>query len=71
MNLTKLRKLRVKEKVKIVETLWADIAANEASFRSPDWHEEELRKTERDFAAGNIEVLDWEDAKKELRRRLG
>jgi hypothetical protein len=29
-----------------------------------------LLKTEADFAAGQIEILDWEDAKKELRQRF-
>jgi hypothetical protein len=40
------------------------------AFESPAWHAEELRKTAADFAAGKVEVLDWEDAKKELRRRF-
>ncbi|HEY8995188.1 MAG TPA: addiction module protein [Lacunisphaera sp.] len=53
-----------------METLWGDIAADEASFESPAWHAEELRKTEADLAAGRIEILDWEDAKKELRKRF-
>jgi hypothetical protein len=30
----------------------------------------ELKKTEEDHAAGRIEALDWEDAKKELRKRF-
>ena len=70
MSITELRQLPASEKLKIIETLWGDIAADEGSFPSPAWHEEELRKTEADFAAGSIEVLDWEDAKKELRKRF-
>jgi hypothetical protein len=27
------------------------------------------RETEAEFAPGRIEILDWEDAKKELRKR--
>jgi hypothetical protein len=37
---------------------------------SPAWHEEALRKTEAEFEAGLAEVLDWEAAKKELRKRF-
>jgi putative addiction module component (TIGR02574 family) len=70
MNIAELRKLPPDEKLKIIETLWGDIAADEESFESPAWHAEELRKTEADLAAGRIEVLDWEDAKKELRKRF-
>ena len=46
-----------------------DIAADEKSFESPAWHADELRKTEADFAAGRIEVLNWDDGKKEFRSR--
>ena len=70
MSIADLRKLSSVEKLKIIEVLWADVAADEAAFESPAWHEEELRKTEADFAAGKVEVLDWEDAKRELRRRF-
>lgn len=69
MSIAELRKLPPAEKLKIVETLWADLAEEEATFPSPAWHTDELRKTETDFAAGRVEVLDWDEAKKELRQR--
>ena len=70
MSIAELRKLPPLEKLKIIETLWGDIAADEGSFPSPGWHVDELRKTEADFATGKIEVLDWDEAKKELRKRF-
>ena len=70
MSIAELRKLPAGEKLRIIETLWADLAGDEDAFESPAWHEEELKKTEADFAAGRIEALDWEDAKKELRKRF-
>ena len=70
MSIAELRQLPPIEKLKIIETLWADLAADDESFSSPAWHEAELRKTEADLAAGRIEVLDWEDAKKDLRNRF-
>lgn len=69
MSVAELRKLPPTEKLRIIEALWSDLAADEESFPSPAWHEEELRRTEAEFAAGRIEVLDWEEAKKQLRRR--
>lgn len=68
MSIAELRKLPPTEKLKIIEALWGDIAADEESFASPAWHEEALRETETEFAAGHIEILDLEDAKKELRQ---
>jgi putative addiction module component (TIGR02574 family) len=70
MSIAELRKLPRDEKLKIIETLWSDLAADEESFESPAWHAEELRKTETELAAGRVEIVDWEEAKKELRKRF-
>jgi len=70
MSIAELRKLPPIEKLKIIEALWGDLAADESSFESPTWHKTELQKTEADFAAGRIEVMDWEVAKKELRKQF-
>jgi hypothetical protein len=69
MSIAELRKLPATEKLKIIEALWSDLAADDEAFASPAWHEDALRETEAGFAAGRIEALDWEDAKKELRKR--
>jgi putative addiction module component (TIGR02574 family) len=69
MSIAELRKLPSDEKLRIIEALWSDLAADEDSFSSPKWHEAELLKTEADFAAGRIEILDWEVAKQELRKQ--
>lgn len=70
MSIAELRKLPSVEKLKIIEALWGDLAADADAFESPAWHEEELKKTGVHYAAGRVEALDWEDAKKELRKRF-
>ena len=70
MSIAELRMLPAGEKLKIIEILWGDLVADDGAFASPDWHRDELQQTEADFLAGRAEVLDWEDAKKELRRRF-
>jgi putative addiction module component (TIGR02574 family) len=70
MSIAELRKLPPVEKLKIIEALWSDLAADEESLPSPAWHEQELRRTKADFKAGHLEVLDWEEAKKELRKQF-
>ena len=69
MSIAELRRLPPAEKLKIIEALWSDLAEDE-SFASPAWHEDALRQTEAELAAGRIEILDWEDAKKDLRKRF-
>lgn len=38
---------------------------------SPEWHIEELRKTEESFNAGKQESIDWLHAKEMLRKHPG
>lgn len=68
VNIAELHKLPSLEKLKIIELLWDDL--EEDSLQSLSWHETELKKTEADFLAGNIKVVDWQQAKKELRARF-
>jgi hypothetical protein len=70
MSAAELRMLPRAEKLRIIETLWSDLAGEPEAFESPAWHEEELRKTEAEFSSGNVEVLDWDLAKKELRKQF-
>ena len=61
-----LKSLPKSQKLMLMEDLWRDLNAS-GDVESPSWHEEELRQTEADYAAGKIESLDWEDSKKQLR----
>lgn len=70
MSIAELRSLPRDEKLRIIEALWSDLASDEESLESPAWHAEELRKTEVELEAGRVEVVDWEEAKKELRMRF-
>ncbi|MFZ4778254.1 MAG: addiction module protein [Terrimicrobiaceae bacterium] len=57
MSIAELRQLPRKEKLQILETLWTDLATDDALVESPSWHAEELQKTEEDLKAGKIEVV--------------
>ncbi len=70
MSIAELHNLPSDEKLRIIEALWGDFVSDDAAFVSPAWHQDELRKTETDLEAGKIEVVDWDQAKKELRKRF-
>ena len=70
MSITELHKLPAIEKLKIIEVLWGDLVSNEDNLPQLPWHEAKLKDTEEKFLAGNIEVLDWQQAKKELRSQF-
>jgi hypothetical protein len=58
------------EKLKIIEALRSDLVGDESSFPELAWHEAALKETEEKFLAGDLEVLDWQQAKKELRSQF-
>jgi len=47
-----------------------DLVCDEDNLSSPSWHETELIKTEKKFLSGDIDVLEWQQAKKELRSQF-
>jgi hypothetical protein len=57
------------EKLQLMESLWIDLNQAGEEVDSPVWHEAALRETERRLAAGEEELLDWEEAKRRLRGR--
>ena len=70
MSIAELRQLPRREKLQIVESLWSDLAAEESLVQSPSWHGEELRKTEEDLKLGKVRPVNWEAAKRKLRKQF-
>ena len=58
------------EKLQVMEALWADLSKAEDEVESPAWHEDALRETEQRVATGSELIMDWELAKRELRKRF-
>ena len=56
------------EKLRLMESLWADLTQpDDELVDSPSWHESVLRETEQRLAAGQEEMLDWDEAKRRIR----
>jgi hypothetical protein len=55
------------DKLKLMETLWDDLAANAADLASPEWHGEALDAAQRAYAAGEAVFIGWPQAKRQLR----
>jgi len=70
MTIEAVRKLPRAEKLRLMETLWEELSRSEGEFESPAWHADELAQTERRLAEGKEQVLDWEEAKKKLRKQF-
>jgi hypothetical protein len=64
-----IKQLSRSEKLIMMEAIWEDLSRNDEKLESPSWHEQALLEAERRLEAGQEKVLDWRDAKKELRDR--
>jgi hypothetical protein len=52
-----------------MEELWEPLSREEARLKSPPWHKEALRETGARHDAGKEQPIDWDAAKRELRKR--
>jgi hypothetical protein len=57
------------EKLRAMEELWESLSRHEARLESPPWHKEALRETLARHEAGKEQPIDWDAAKRELRKR--
>lgn len=54
----------------MMNEIWDDLTHDTEPFQSPSWHEDVLKETQQRFANGEVEVLEWEEAKQLLRSNL-
>jgi hypothetical protein len=69
-NTIEIKQLSREEKLRVMEAIWEDLSYEEEQIESPDWHKEALQETERRLSSGQEKIVDWQDAKKELRKRF-
>ena len=66
-----IKKLSRDEKLRFMEALWDDLSREDCAVVSPEWHGKALQETEESAVAGNQIPVDWEEAKRDLRNKLG
>jgi len=54
------------EKLRLMESLWADLSKSDGAIDSPAWHETVLRETDERVRSGTETILDWEEAKRRM-----
>jgi len=69
MSALAIKNMSWDEKLRAMEELWESLSGEEARLVSPPWHEEALRETAAGHDAGKEQPIDWETAKRELRKR--
>jgi hypothetical protein len=64
-----LKEMSRAEKLRAMEDIWHDLAADADALPSPAWHEALLQETETAVANGAATFSDWEVAKLRIRNR--
>lgn len=65
-----IKQLSREEKLRVMEAIWEDLSHEDQPVQSPAWHESKLQETEQRVQSGQEQILDWKEAKKELRKRF-
>ena len=70
IDMSTIKMLSVEQKLQVMEAIWQDLSGEEEAVQSPSWHGEALLETEERNKVGKEDIIEWRDAKKELRKRF-
>jgi len=65
-----IEKLSREEKLQLMHEIWENLVKDEKQIESPEWHKGVLRETEERVNSARERLVNWQDAKKELRKRF-
>ena len=69
-EMIEVKKMTREQKLMAMEAIWEELQKDGGPIDSPDWHKNALRETEVRYEAGDEKSLDWQEAKKQLRKRF-
>jgi len=69
-NNIEIKHLSREEKLRVMEAIREDLTHEEESLESPDWHKQALLEKEDRVGTGQEQIVDWQEAKNELRKRF-
>ena len=69
MSALAIKQVSWDEKLRTMEELWESLSQDESRLESPPWHQDALRETMARYEAGQEQPVDWDAAKRELRKR--
>lgn len=65
-----IEEMTVSQKVELMEQLWESMGRKNEDLEPRKWHGEVLEVRRQAVARGELDYVDWEEAKKGLRSRL-
>lgn len=68
--LIEINRLSREEKLRVMEALWEDLLKDDEQVPSPEWHQDAVSTTNERFLSGKEKIVDWQEAKLNLRKRF-
>jgi len=65
-----IKQLSRKDKLRVMNLIWECLSAEKDPIESPSWHQDALIETEKKLRCGRERIIEWTEAKKELRKRF-
>ena len=65
-----LKDMSLADKIRVMESLWADLSAEGSGFEPPEWHGAILNERKAQYDAGQIKASDWESTKERIRNSV-
>jgi hypothetical protein len=62
-----IREMNLSQKLALFETLWAELSSQPEHVEIPQWHKDILDERLQASERGEVEVIDWEIAKDQIR----
>jgi putative addiction module component (TIGR02574 family) len=62
-----LRQMPLSQKLALFETLWTELSSEPEQIEIPQWHKDTLDERLQAAERGEVEVIDWEIAKEQIR----
>ncbi|MCP4157808.1 MAG: addiction module protein [bacterium] len=66
-----LDSMSVEEKIQVMEILWDDLCHKADDIQSPSWHKGVLNEREEALQLGADEFIDWDLAKRNIKKEIG
>jgi putative addiction module component (TIGR02574 family) len=67
---SEIRQMPLPEKLAMLEALWVEISSEPDKVETPEWHKDILDERLEAAERGEVEAIDWEIAKKQIRQML-
>lgn len=65
-----IRHMPLPDKIALLEALWTDLSSEPGQVEIPQWHKDILDERLQAAERGDVEIIDWEMAKEQIRNLI-